>query len=155
MQSSDVHFYRYAPQVSEQQEKLGRARRTTERLQHKMGIQDADQPQAKELALAEMRDVIRSMMSELATLAAQYPEAAIAERVALAGLKLPAPGPAGTPPGTAGSRNGSRPGSARSGGSAGGASVRSGRSVGSMGGARPGSGMSGQSGLRQAQIGFA
>lgn len=156
-------------QVDEQNEKLARARRATRRAAQALGLPADDAaaastPQAKEATLAEMREVARSMLAELASLAAAYPEvgiAAIAESVA--GLRLPpAQAPGGHPPGTpgsvssaggGGSRNNSRPGSARSGMSAGGASVRSGAGVGG-GGSRPGSRVSAIA-PRQMQLGLA
>eukprot|EP00195_Chlamydomonas_chlamydogama_P009299 CAMPEP_0202915398 /NCGR_PEP_ID=MMETSP1392-20130828/65575_1 /ASSEMBLY_ACC=CAM_ASM_000868 /TAXON_ID=225041 /ORGANISM="Chlamydomonas chlamydogama, Strain SAG 11-48b" /LENGTH=937 /DNA_ID=CAMNT_0049607407 /DNA_START=168 /DNA_END=2981 /DNA_ORIENTATION=- len=147
-------------QVDEQQEKMQRARRQVDRLQGKLA---ADSPLSKEAALAEVRDVTRTMLAELAALAAQVPGAGIAEKAEAAGLKLPAGGAPGTP--SQGSRGGSvvggsRPGSARSArsaGSAGGGSVRSyGAAAGVVGSpatSRPGSTTSQQSRMRQIQLG--
>ena len=109
------------------QEKLRRAQRQVAKLQGRL---TEESPQVKEADLAEVRDITRAMLAELATLAAQLPGLSVAERAEQAGLKLPPPG---TPPHGHGSRAGSvmgsalgsRPGSARSSGSVGGASVRS------------------------------
>lgn len=155
-------------QVDEQNEKLGRARRAARRAAAALGLpQDegeaAGTVQAKEATLAEMREVAKAMLGELAALAAAYPEVGIdALAQSVGGLRLPPVTPHGAPPGTpgsvssaGGSRYGSRPGSARSGMSAGGASMRSaaGARAGSqVGGSRPGS--RGPA-VRQMQLGVA
>jgi hypothetical protein len=134
--------------VADQSEKLGRARRATVRAATALGLNpdDPSSVPAKEATLSEMREVTRSMLGELAALAAQHPQAGIAALAEQCGLKLPAPtatGAAsagsypGTPPSTAG-RGNSRPGSSSSaallGGGGGSVVTATGRSA-----ARPGS----------------
>ncbi len=105
-------------QVQDQAEKLQRARRTVARAAQALGVSPADAaaPASKEATLAEMSEVARAMASELAALAAQYPEARIAEVAEQCGVRLPAANGLSTP--TRGGGGGaSRPMSARSGGS--------------------------------------
>ncbi|KAJ9515479.1 hypothetical protein QJQ45_016481 [Haematococcus lacustris] len=102
--------------VSEQSEKLQRARRATQRAAQTLRVApgDASHPASKEVTLAEMREVTKAMLTELASLASQYPEAGLAALAAEVGVRLPGSGSGSTPPSTAGSRAGSRPTSARS-----------------------------------------
>jgi len=111
-------------QADEQAEKLARARRASARAAQALGLPPPGTPPppggaaplAKEATLAEMREVTRAMLAELAQLAAANPGVRIGSMAAAAGVRLPTPsaltasgGQVRTPPSSAGSR-GSQPG---------------------------------------------
>ncbi|KAF5827559.1 coiled-coil domain-containing protein 39 [Dunaliella salina] len=163
-------------QADEQAEKLARARRASARAAQALGLPPPGTPPppggaaplAKEATLAEMREVTRAMLAELAQLAAANPDVRIGSMAAAAGVRLPTPsglaasgGQLRTPPSSAGSRTSqpgppgqqesSRPPSARSQGSMRGSQGSIRGSQGSVrgssvmagragGGSRPGSG---------------
>eukprot|EP00798_Chlamydomonas_sp_ICE-L_P017613 gene17613-23946_t len=106
-------------QVDEQNEKLKRSRRAADKLLSKM---TPESPQNKEASLAEVRDLTRAMLAELASLAAAVgPQSGILEAAEAVGIRLPAVG------------GGSRGGSGTS------TPVRAGSRASSIGGSRPAS----------------
>lgn len=77
--------------LSEQSEKLARAKRTTDKLAAKVRGSELE----ADIAVAEARETNRAALTELKALAAAHPEAGIAELLEQAGIKLP--GGNGTP----------------------------------------------------------
>mmetsp|Transcript_9124 Transcript_9124/g.17160 ORF Transcript_9124/g.17160 Transcript_9124/m.17160 type:complete len:907 (-) Transcript_9124:51-2771(-) len=92
--------------LDDQKERLSRATRQTDRLRGKLGFGNGSEaPLAKEIELAEVRDVSRTMLGELRALAMANPLARVVEFCEGMGVRLPPT--AGSALGGAGTSSGS------------------------------------------------